>query len=334
MKILVYGDIHFHPWQADDRPDRWEDCLSVLRDVRSLAYKHAVDAVVFLGDLFENKRLLRADIAGQAYTQLQRPLLAVRNGKREIVPMYAIAGNHDYYKDACTLEPLRSLRDKRHVFTAGTPAQELSVQAETGERLLFLPYGINLSDMDAEAMAATRYDAVFMHGEIEGTALNNGIQSERTDVPGWVFGMAVDVFVNGHYHTPGFKQVNDRSVYMCGAPLQHHWGDADETKQRGVALLTLETGKKPVFTRILIGNNYPKFYTTKTADTRETDFVLAQETAVTVTADEQRKYGDVIASGTHSQMVAGYIKQRIPDLAEKGKFAKYYKTGLALLKGD
>src|SRR3990167_8487607 len=87
--IVVWGDLQAHPWQELERPDRWRELLCVFGMVNRVAKDHDADAIVFLGDLFQNKRTLRADVVGETLIQFAR---AIEEFDK---PYYIMEGNHD-----------------------------------------------------------------------------------------------------------------------------------------------------------------------------------------------------------------------------------------------
>ena len=335
-KVLVFSDVHFHQWQEHERDERWRDCLKAVQDVRLAALHYSPDLVVFNGDLFESKRLLRSDIVAAAFKEMAKPW-AVRDtstGNLRAIPAVYVAGNHDYYKQACVLDPLDNPAMRItvvHRFKKYQPY--LSVG---GHLFAFMPYGVASLPTPVDGDVS----AVFTHTDIAGARISkhlakltqqDGVDSELldTDVP---------CIINGHYHGPHtVTRKNGTRVYMVGSLLQHSWADADMPEDRGATLFTFtDTGcAEPV--RIPIGNNYPRFYRDAASPHAAGDFVLAPKLADISAATTHTHEGSAtIASGTSAQIILGYLKKERPGI--KGKdLAEYYRTGLECLatsKGD
>jgi hypothetical protein len=297
-----------------------------MRDIRTLAFVHKPDAVVFLGDLFESKRLLRADIVSATYQQIQKPYLS-RNATGTI-PFHLLAGNHDYFMDSCTLDALHNPENNRYVYRKGLPLEQLLVE-QSGERLLFLPNGHALSDTEIEQVMGMRLDAVFLHIDIP-NALPH-INPNLYELPEWLLKADIRNIVSGHYHTPGIVAIADnRPVHICGAPLCHSWRDIDDTLSRGAMLLDTGTG---AIRRYPVGDKYPKFYPCNKDGARPSvDFIRSTPDKSAAVSAIQHKSVNTIAGGTTNQILAAYLKNKLPALSPQ-EFSEYFKAGITFMKG-
>lgn len=327
MKLLIFGDLQAHPWQEDERPERLQDFIKVIKTVRSNAYKQAVDGIVFLGDLFESKRLIRADIVSLIYAELSRPFIRkTEAGKIERIPFYFLAGNHDFYGGECTLSPLHDPATRQFAIIDKPEVVTLS-----GERFLFIPFG---NDHDKPKDTGDNFAATFVHCDLPNVSLGSGIVSKSNGLPEWIDEVKTSLIVAGHYHSPGeVKGVNKPSkIVCCGAPMEHNWKDVDETALRGLLLLTVENGKAS-YSRIVTSHLFPRFFSSADhIDAREGfDFTRKTVTKSAGTA-KQHEGAKAVAGGNTAQVVAAYLKHEKPNLTPE-EFKRYYQTGIKFLKG-
>jgi len=94
-KVLLFSDLHLHNWTYGAAQERgWNSRLLVqkkfLEDLREVVIKENVDHVFFLGDLFHEHGVLRADVIEVAYNGFKGIAQSV-SGK-----CVALVGNHDF----------------------------------------------------------------------------------------------------------------------------------------------------------------------------------------------------------------------------------------------
>lgn len=333
-KILAWGDLHVHPWQENERPDRVrENYLRVIGDVARCAEDEQVDMIVFLGDLFESKRSVRTDLFVQTYNALRASFL-------EEGPLIWLAGNHDYYKGSCTLLPLidgRYIGVSSIVVWNGVHVRSIPREPspEYDWVLGFIPSGTSVPEGHRVLLES---DVLFLHTDVVGAQMAEGLQTEASGVHESFFelGGRCKLVVNGHYHVPqDIQRKGWVPIHCVGAPLQHNWSDASNPKQgltdsRGCSIITLEDAGVVTTKRIKF-DQYPRFYTEGDPRIREGDFV-APDLAKRVSSEDTEKHANVksVASNVVGQSLAAYLKTMRPELVGK-EFASVLRVGMGLM---
>ena len=311
-RIVVFSDLQSHPWQEGERTDREYDCARVLEFVNEYSQKQKPDAIVFGGDFFEAKRNIRSDIVSTTYEAAVK-LSALG------IPVIFMAGNHDYYKNRCTLTPLASVANFS-VLDRHSDA-ELCRETINDLNLSFFPNG---ADYNALLTENGEYDVAFVHDDIKGAKLNAHIHAARTCLPEELFESYGEdsraVIIGGHYHSPQtlypFGRKGKVPVEICGAPISHNWSDVDENTPRGLMLLTLRF-KPPKLSyeieRITLDAHFPKFVSTESQKTKDSDFVLVPKVKTSSKQTVQRKAAASVVSTSRKDAFIAYV------VAAKGK---------------
>lgn len=313
MKILVYSDVHIHPWQDGERPGREDDCLNVIDRVHDLAVSMDTDLVVFLGDLFESKRMLRADMVSEAYVRLTRPL--VKNDGTTIRQIF-LRGNHDVYRDACTLDPLHK------------PPERFVVRRTTSiGKLLFVPHGGTV-DPTAD------YTVAFTHCDFKGVNHAPGVTVTEDALPGLRDKMGSRLCViNGHIHRPQKLVVSGKIPVFCvGAPIQHSWSDMDQSEKRGCITFAYDPKRGAITTKPVRHHfsEFPVFMSTPGKSRAGLDFVLR---AIGVASDIETTTHDAGLSemfGLTPQVLAMYCNDKG---ITKSDLGMYLGSGLKIVAG-
>jgi len=323
--IVAFGDVHAHPWQDGERPDRWKDCVKAIDLVYDVANAEKADMIVFCGDLFESKRAIRTDIAAAVAEQIHDASKYFCAGATA-TPRHVIylAGNHDMYRDSCVLrmlgEPVRVIEGQ---------AQEI-LYPKRGH-FLFAPHGTNWANV-----VEKDYDAVFTHQEFKGAELRPGILTQDDNVPEWVRARS-RIVINGHYHIPqtlvhkGKGKLAD--VLCLGSPLQHNWKDVDDPLLRGCWIIELSCGGKAARYKdvhVLGGfDEFPRFFSSDEG-AREQDFVRKIGKAVTIQDTSVRgDGGDVVASTKPELSIPAYVAHKF-DGEEGTEKTEQRLTGVGL----
>ena len=324
VRVLCTGDWHIHPWQEAERPTRWrDDCLRVVDDLHTAARITKADAVVFLGDLYEDKRKARHDLCAQTIDAIDCFARCVK------VPIMWLSGNHDsFYPDIASILPLYRTNLYRISSLCTPPVGEF---AEEYSKVLFCPWGIG-SNISEEL---TNYSVLFCHTTFSGISVNAGTSFESAD------GLPAELtapkpgrrlIVSGHYHNPQFiKGTAQRLPVLCvGAPIMHDWSDLEPREPRGFVLLRLlPDGIKIV--RLPISQNYPRFWRERTAQTKPTDFVLSEIVRKDITEDASQHDNVVqIAQAGSLSAIKAYVDEQKPE-ASKQERNEFYKIGCDLL---
>lgn len=88
---MVVGDLHNDNRQPPTRRDDYmQACLAELRECMSIAQKHAVDYVLFLGDIFH-----RMEPSGECRNQVIKILQKDADGQPYAFRKLVVVGNHD-----------------------------------------------------------------------------------------------------------------------------------------------------------------------------------------------------------------------------------------------
>jgi len=249
MRLLVFSDLHCHPWAAFARLDesgvntRLRDTLNVLAAIRDTAAAEYVDAIVFAGDFFHAQKI-DADVLALTGKELEAfgPLG---------IPVLSIEGNHDQASRVRELTSVSALR---------VPKNWKWLRSESvvvkGHVIWGAPFG-HVEPPDVEA------DIVVMHRGIRGATISDYFQSpfEQDLDPSEASVHARRLVIAGHYHRPQYIDGGQVPILIPGAPLQHTWGDAGQ--DRGIWLVDLhEDGIDAKF----IPLDFPRFVKVTSAE--------------------------------------------------------------------
>lgn len=301
--IVVFSDLQAHPWQEGEvtaQYGRFNDCLRAIDAVTQVAIQEKADCVVFNGDLFESKRLLRSGIAAQVYAALLR--MRSHAALKRATFVYN-AGNHDYADNDHSLHALlpTAKRDalRVHVCTKFDDAPTRVVLPD-GVELLFVPNGMSVA-------GNTPYTIAFIHGNVTGAAMHHGVACTTQDYPAKFFRRmgTRERVINGHFHSPQtLHATQDRvPIHIVGAPLQHSWSDADDESSRGCMVIRTQPHTQVV--RHSFDHLFPKFWTTA-QNARASDFVRAKKAEHVTVEHRTHKDAAQFATLTTAEAVRTY----------------------------
>ena len=253
MKILVFSDLHAHPFkeghtEEDGINTRLKDCISVLDKVHALAIENGVDLILFGGDLFHTRKRVDTSAFTQVYAVLEE----------WTIPAYFLVGNHDQYDRQGRVHSLQALptnisvvdEPTVHLQADFTPVNVLTGADPAGKpptvQICMIPYIHDtaefvkaLDECKAQVSEYAEYVLLLAHVGIDGTKVGKGKYAYTIDSDvaiGDIEPELWDVVLLGHYHT---AQSIAENVFYIGAPLQHGW--ADEGESRGCMLLDTDT---------------------------------------------------------------------------------------------
>lgn len=280
--------------------DRFCDQLDVVAQIEVLAQKEKVDAVFFLGDLFE-KSLLDA-------VTLTHGVGAVVNLSK-VCPVYVLPGNHDAHGSAgvrFTPEVFDEIGADIK-FLGGKEVLRPSGQVKVAfHPLPWRPPGEVMPRVEDLRAAAKKGETnvLLLHNSVvgcrhQGWVCDDGVDAERLCV-GW------ELVLAGHFHDPQRFGESVPGRYV-GAPMQHDFRDAD-SPDRGVWIYEFEKGGQ--FNGKFHELESPKFHIAK------------WELPHLVECAEQADEGDyirVVAEMTHSEWTAmsKEIEVRCKELADE-----------------
>jgi len=332
IKILAFGDLHLHPWQEGERSYRLQQCIVCAHRILVAAAQSHVDAVVFLGDLFEAKRSIRAEAIVAAGNVFQFAKKTLPN-----TPLYMIAGNHDY------LGPSRP--SVLSAFSAyGTVVDHVVHETFMGDAdILMVPHGCLDSRLSHPTLS---YDVAFSHGsDLWGPAPNMYFDLHaKLDMPNMpteyalrVSGLQRGCLVCGHHHMPQSLRVGRYIPVVCvGAPMSHDWSDIEQVNDagevinkyvRGAVILSVENHKIHM-ERVVRGNGFPRFFDRKPNCFRDgVDFV--REIAAEENDADTRVHENVEEIAGNDVLTA--VRTFAQDRAPKDSVAEYVSVGEQLV---
>lgn len=264
MRIVAFSDLHIHPHRfgatscTNGRSSRLQHCLDVLTETDGACVSLGAKARLFCGDLFH--------VRGQLKPSILNPVLD--HFRFERGPGYIdlmLPGNHDMEMRTDgehALEALKPLPRMQVLDNFGYDVFELDKYTGADVGIGWVGYSPNVEELKQRVervAAAKRVDqrqpwaTVFM--------LHHGVDGAMPDIPNMGFSPAhlptddFDVVLCGDYHN--HKQLAE-NAWMIGAPLQHTFGDAGQT--RGFMVLDIEKGQKTQ-ARLVEIPHVPKFVT-------------------------------------------------------------------------
>lgn len=195
MKIMVFGDIHFHnshrfsniePQGYTTREIEQYNCANTLIKI---AKEENIDKVVFLGDAWQA-------VGDTISAETQSIMIEFFAQLRRYLPNLAvILGNHDLINNDPTINKLNFLKYM--------PPIEFFSKPEIKNEFVYMPYCLN--DDEAirflENIPEKQNKIVFSHLELGGINLGNGIFTQK--------GVPLDLLkqfkmtLQGHYHSGG-----------------------------------------------------------------------------------------------------------------------------------
>ena len=224
-KILLFSDLHLHNWTYGATQERgWNSRLLVqkkfLEDLREVVIKEQVDHVFFLGDLFHEHGVLRADVIEVAYNGLKGIAQCV-SGK-----CVALVGNHDFLTRNGGIHSL--------TFIEGT-GWDIAFPEYTFDNFRFMSFIPDKKLFYDMLRMNNSYEFGFFHQGVLGVPMASGFELpdeilRTTELPPETLCFA------GHYHRR--QKVSDNLI-IVGSPMQHTWGDSGD--ERGFIILNTET---------------------------------------------------------------------------------------------
>lgn len=209
--ILVIGDLHLKLSNLEIA----EQFFTYLYD---LVDEHEVKTIVFLGDVYDGKALIHADV--------QTFLLEKISMLSSCIKIYIIVGNHDFASQNLGNHSLKPLE----LFENVTVVDRLLVE----DKCSFIAYG---KSADIEAilqLPEVKGKIVFGHFAVNGFQYGPKVVDDGVD-PKLFTGPAI----LGHIHTPCDKG----NIHYLGSPWSHSFGEANQHKR---LLLITESGSKMI----------------------------------------------------------------------------------------
>lgn len=208
-RLVLYSDLHI-------RPERIEDCETVLKFVGEFAQQH--DAIIINGgDTFNTRGLLRTHCFDALYTHYNE---WQKLGLKQII----IVGNHDQEDKIGEIHPMRVFASFKDWHVVDKP--------QLIDGMGFSSYVQNTKDAIAKMRGAKD---IFVHWGFKGAKRNgSNVDSDGVDLESVAHFRRV---FSGHYH---LRQEIENAQYI-GSPIQQNQGERDQEK--GVLLYDTKTQK-------------------------------------------------------------------------------------------
>lgn len=226
-KAAVFTDIHFG--KKSDSEEHNQDCLDYIDWFCSKVNETNSDTIIFMGDWFDNRSMLRVDTVDYSWQAIQR----LMDTKRKI---FWLVGNHDMYF---------KLHRGVHSIPYIQGIEQITLVNEITEidDVLLCPW---LTGDESEEIPKYKSKYVFGHFELPLFLLNEKVTMKDTGK-----GIHADHFENntmvfsGHFHTRQM-QVNKHNVpiWYIGNCFPHDFNDVNDS-DRGC--MTLAWGEEPEF---------------------------------------------------------------------------------------
>lgn len=351
MKILLFSDLHAHPFKAYSYVNpkginsRLQDSLDCLNQIYEYVQVHPDISLIFNGgDTFHERKqvdTVTLHLTFEALTNLSK-----------LCPMYTLVGNHDqgtkdgkYYSTSVFSNPLKPLDTIGWTNVKDKYNQEL--------RVFHVPYTEDIPQIKSALNPSNMsYEAILLgHLGVQGAKVGADFVYANKHDP-TVEDLKLDRFQAGflgHYHL--HQKIASNSWYI-GSPLQHNWGDVGQ--KRGFCVYDTDTKKLehislkyPKFVEIQDGNtvasnltknNFIKYYTDLPSSNIDVDELRTLLEAKHV--DIISSYVPGIAqtstkpalniSGSVQDILANYVEATVDDSAFDK--AKLIELGKSLIK--
>lgn len=220
MKISLFTDIH---WGAKGNSTQHnEDCLDYIEWFKNKTIEEECDAIVFMGDWFENRNSINVSTLNYSFDGLTR-LDALD------IPIYFCVGNHDLYH--------RSNRSLYSTYHFGTFKNVKIVNDIVAEKdMLFSPYLFREEYAElAKIIESKKPKYVFGHFEFRNFIVTGSDRKMEHGPDHSLFSGPKYIF-SGHYHK---RQALDNVIYI-GNTFPTNYGDAWDDS-RGMSILDTDT---------------------------------------------------------------------------------------------
>lgn len=227
-KILIFSDFHLHNWSygatyENGWNSRLTDQKHIADQLVNLARVHAVDYVVFCGDLFHTHGKVEAgplSVAADLFSRLKREVKG-RSGA-----VTALIGNHDMGREASSVDWLLDM---------GVNVVK-DVQYDTEMKAGFISYCDNEQEFDKRAAVLKQHELEywFLHQGVRFLPVGSDfvIPNEFLRHDKLPLHAPFRLAFTGHYHS---HQWATDKIVVIGAPMQFNW--ADKGDPRGCIVL-------------------------------------------------------------------------------------------------
>lgn len=252
-KAAVFADIHFG--KKSDSDVHNEDCLRYIKWFMQQVKDHDCDAIIFLGDWFDNQIRLGSNTLWAAMDAVTEIL------KVSKVPFYWLLGNHDLmYKHS------RKIHSVRFVEKYVTLIDDLTLLTSDKGDVLLCPWLVN-DEFVIPPNIEAKY--VFGHFELPTFLLNNGREMDDKGGLHADHFMSPDYVFSGHFHRRQIKaNANEVPICYIGNTFPHDYGDVGD-RDRGCMILSWD--EEPIFLNWTEGPNYNRTKLSSLLEAMEND---------------------------------------------------------------
>lgn len=253
MRALIWADLHAHNFREfstieDGLNTRLKDCADVVGEILLSAKKEKVDEVWFVGDLYHLKNNLDNKVI--------QTIMYEMGNLADNFPVYVVPGNHDYRawsSEPILLEILNEMPGKFILCESGW-LSNYSMDGKNG-RIYIEPFTRKVRELNermAKLETNPERDIFFGHQDIIGTRYGGFVVERGLDAD--ILSKKFKWSFVGHWHVTSKVREN---VLSIGAPLQHNFGDANQS--RGWYIFDSEKGEMK-----FVANNFsPRLYDIK-----------------------------------------------------------------------
>lgn len=200
-KYLVIGDPHFTNKNLDK-------AKTLFSDIRELTRHSRIQNVIWLGDLFDTKEIIRGKTLNTIYTEMQ---LDEHN-----INHIVLVGNHDYFNLECEDHALQVFKELPNVIIVDTP--------QIIDNMYFIPYTHDVEDFKKKLKYAKGNPVIFIHNEIHGFDYGNGHLAD-CNIRYEDF-TKFNKVIAGHFH----KHQESGNIMYLGSPFSQSFGESNQEK--------------------------------------------------------------------------------------------------------
>lgn len=273
MKFLYFGDLHESPIAPASRKDDFRETVNnKIKEIRELAIKHKVRAILQPGDFLDKPKFdlafLSEVVERWGFSDVQLDMLAMAQGNVNVaeitkkiennIPMVGAIGNHELYGNALKSYPKTSLSFLENIGFMHIPHKDKPIvftdDDGTTVAITATHYDINMdhpSQMDDYVVEqkAGDFHIHMVHGYL--TNKNLGELIAHTTVDDIAKKTVADLTVTGHDHI-GFPltAVDGKQFINPGAPVRLT-ADPKEIRRKPKVLLIEVTKEKGVVVKTI-----------------------------------------------------------------------------------
>lgn len=246
ISLLCYSDIH-HDYYTNGIT--LEDTLALEDEVLAIARKRRVTAIINGGDRFASRNPL-SSLRIQADLKIHEATI--------YFPEVAVLGNHcREAKNPHSGHSMSHLKSMENSIN-------LRVIDEAGVYTHSEIPGVEFHVIPAGQIESYKYEdlgqefkVLLFHDVVKGSTLSGGMPAHQGIDPDVFDRPEYNVVIGGDNHIAQVLPFKNTLGFYIGAPCQHNWGDAGQ--ERGFALVTLESGRAPIYE--FIKSSAPMFIT-------------------------------------------------------------------------